>query len=104
MPFPTKEQIIEKLKPIQDPEIRIGIIDLGLVYDVVLNEDTGKVVVKMTLTNPTCPYAEVLISMTHRAVEEIEEVKEVEVVLVWSPTWDPNEMCSDSAKDILGIW
>ncbi len=105
MAFPTKQEVIEALKPVQDPEIRIGIVDLGLVYDVLLEEEIGKVTVKMTLTTPACPYGEMLVSMTHRAVEEInDDVKDVEVKLVWSPTWNPEEMCSDSAKDILGIW
>ena len=104
MALPTKEQVFEALKPVQDPEIRIGIVDLGLVYDVMLEEETSKVTVKMTLTTPACPYGEMLVSMTHRAVEELDGVEDVEVVLVWSPPWDPNEMCSDQAKDILGIW
>lgn len=104
MSIPTKEQLIEVLKPIHDPEIRIGIVDLGLVYDILVDEDSGKVTVKMTLTTPACPYGEMLISMVHRAIEELEEVKEVEVKLVWDPPWDPKEMCSDGAKDILGIW
>jgi len=104
MPIPTKEQLIEILKPIHDPEIRIGIVDLGLIYDVLIDEETAKVTIKMTLTTPACPYGEMLISMVNRAVEELDEVKEVEVKLVWDPPWDPKEMCSDGAKDILGIW
>lgn len=104
MSLPTSEQIYEVLKPIHDPEIRIGIVDLGLIYDVITDEDSGKVTVKMTLTTPACPYGEMLIGMVNRAVEEMDEVKEVEVKLVWDPTWDPKEMCSDAAKDILGIW
>ena len=103
MAVPTQEQVYDVLKPIQDPEIRIGIVDLGLVYDVMV-EETGKVLVKMTLTTPACPYGEMLVTMVHRAVEELEDVNEVEVKLVWSPTWDPKEMCSDTAKDLLGIW
>ena len=103
MALPTKEQIIEVLKPIHDPEIRIGIVDLGLIYDVMI-EDDGKVIVKMTLTTPGCPYGEMLMTMVHRAVEELDTVSAVEVKLVWDPPWDPNEMCSDSAKDMLGIW
>ncbi len=103
MALPTKEQIIEVLKPIYDPEIRIGIVDLGLIYDVMV-EDTGKVIVKMTLTTPGCPYGEMLMTMVHRAVEDLDDVTEVEVKLVWDPPRDPNEMCSDGAKDMLGIW
>ena len=103
MALPTQEQIIEALKPVQDPEIRIGVVDLGLIYDAMV-EDSGKVLVKMTLTTPACPYGEMLLSWVHRAVEEVEGVTEVEVKLVWDPVWDPKEMCSDLAKDLLGIW
>jgi len=103
MPVPTKEQVIEALKPIHDPEIRIGIVDLGLVYDIFI-EDTGKVTIKMTLTTPACPYGDMLLAMAKRAVEELDGVTEVEMRLVWDPPWNPEEMCSDGAKDLLGIW
>ena len=103
MALPTKEEVFEALKPVQDPEIRIGIVDLGLIYDVDISEN-GKVTVKMTLTTPACPYGEMLVAMVHRAAEELDDVTEVEVVLVWEPTWDPVEMASDVAKDLLGIW
>ncbi len=99
----TKREVFDALRPIQDPEIRIGIVDLGLVYDAEIN-DNNEVKVKMTLTTPACPYGEMLIQMTHRAVEDIEAVTAVEVVLVWDPPWDPKEMASDLAKDQLGIW
>ena len=103
MALPTKEEVFEALKPVQDPEIRIGIVDLGLVYDADISEN-GKVTVKMTLTTPACPYGEMLVAMVHRAAEDLDEVTEVEVVLVWEPNWDPVEMASDVAKDLLGIW
>lgn len=100
---PTEEQVIKALKPVQDPEIRIGIVDLGLVYDVLI-DDNGKVSVKMTLTTPGCPYGEMLMTQVHKAVQQLDGVSEVEVRLVWDPPWDPNEMCSETAKDRLGIW
>lgn len=103
MPVPTKDQVIEAIRPVHDPEIRIGVIDLGLVYDVAVS-DEGVVTVKMTLTTPACPYGEMLLSMVHREVEQLDGVTKVEVVLVWDPPWDPKEMCSDLAKDLLGIW
>jgi len=103
MPIPTKEEIFEVLKPISDPEIRIGIVDLGLVYDAII-DDGAKVTVKMTLTTPACPYGEMLLAMVNRAVEDMENVKEVKVDLVWDPPWDPVTMASDTAKDLLGIW
>jgi metal-sulfur cluster biosynthetic enzyme len=103
MPIPTKEQITEVLKPIEDPEIRVGIVDLGLVYDINIS-DTGAVKVMMTLTTPACPYGEILLTLAHREVEKVEGVTGVEIVLVWDPPWDPKERCSDYAKDMLGIW
>lgn len=103
MPVPSKEQVMEVLRPIHDPEIRIGIVDLGLVYDVNVHEN-GKVEVKMTLTTPACPYGEMLVTEVHREVAAMEGVSEVEVILVWDPMWDPETMASDAAKDILGIW
>ena len=103
MATPTKDEIFEALKPVQDPEIRIGIVDLGLIYDADIS-DQGEVQVKMTLTTPGCPYGEMLVASAHRAVEDLENVTKVEIVLVWDPPWDPNEMCSDLAKDQLGIW
>ncbi len=103
MPAPTKEQIMEVLRPIYDPEIRLSIVDLGLVYDVVVH-DGGKVEVKMTLTTPACPYGEILVAQVHREVAALEGVREVEVLLVWDPVWDPETMASEYAKDVLGIW
>ncbi len=103
MAVPTKQQIIEALKPVQDPEIRIGIVDLGLIYDIDINEQ-GEVKVKMTLTTPACPYGDLLISMTKKVVSRMEGVKKVDIVLVWDPPWNPREMASELAKDQLGLW
>jgi metal-sulfur cluster biosynthetic enzyme len=101
--IPTKDQIFEALMPIQDPEIRIGVVDLGLIYDAEVTE-AGAVTVKMTLTTPACPYGEMLVSQVHKAVEEFPGVTDAKVDLVWEPVWDPREMASDFAKDQLGIW
>ncbi len=103
MPIPTKEEITAALKLVHDPEIHLSIVDLGLVYDIHV-EPEGKVHIKMTLTTPACPYGEILVGQAHRAVAELESVREVEINLVWDPPWDPKEMCSDTAKDVLGIW
>ena len=103
MALPTKEDVFAVLKPVQDPEIRIGIVDLGLVYDADIS-DEGLITVKMTLTTPACPYAETLLTEAHKAVYTLDDVTGVEILLVWEPPWDPKEMASDLAKDELGIW
>ncbi len=101
--LPTKEQFFEILMPVEDPEIRISIVDLGLIYDVIV-EDDNSVTVKMTLTTPACPYGEMLIAQVQECITNVEGVKEAKIELVWEPTWDPREMASDYAKDQLGIW
>jgi metal-sulfur cluster biosynthetic enzyme len=101
--LPTKQDVLEALKPVKDPEIQIGIVDLGLVYDVDISRD-GIVQIKMTLTTPACPYGEMLVNLAHRAVQKLDGVAEVRIALVWEPVWDPKEMASEEAKDILGIW
>lgn len=103
MTLPTRKEIYDALRPIQDPEIRLGVVDLGLIYDVII-EPEGKVEVKMTLTTPACPYGPVLMDLVHKTVQKLSGVTDVEVGLVWEPPWDPKEMASDEAKDVLGIW
>ena len=99
----TKETILEALMPIQDPEIRIGVVDLGLIYDVEISEAKA-VTVKMTLTTPACPYGEMLVAQVQKTAADFPGVTDAKVDLVWEPMWDPREMASDYAKDLLGIW
>jgi len=99
----TRELIMEKIAPVQDPEIGLGVIDLGLIYDVGIVDESA-VFVKMTLTTPYCPYGPTLLAQVKEAVEEVEGVTKAEVELVWDPPWNPSEMASDYAKDVLGIW
>jgi metal-sulfur cluster biosynthetic enzyme len=99
----SSEAVMEVLKPIQDPEIHIGIVDLGLVYDVRVDED-NIVDVTFTLTTPACPLGPMLIAQIQDAVMEVEGVRDVNVDLTFSPPWDPRTMASDEIKMQLGIW
>ncbi len=99
----TKETIIEHIAPIEDPEMHIGLVDLGLIYDVEIQEG-GKVKVTMTLTSPACPIGPELTSAVKMQVEQLDEVTECDIEVVFDPPWDPVEMASDEAKDELGIW
>jgi metal-sulfur cluster biosynthetic enzyme len=101
--MPTKEEILAKIAPIDDPEIRVGIVDLGLVYDVVIPDDHS-VNILMTLTTPGCPYGPQLIGAVKNAVLSLNGVEKVNVELVWDPPWNPIEMASEYARDVLGIW
>lgn len=100
----TKEQVLEALKPIVDPEIRLSIIDLGLVYGVDFENEGKKLVVRMTLTSPMCPYGPMLMGQVQDVINCFPGLEEASVQLVWEPPWDPRIMASDEAKDILRIW
>jgi FeS assembly SUF system protein len=94
------EDIIVALKEIYDPEIPVNIYDLGLIYNVEVNE--GSAVVTMTLTTPHCPVAESMPQEVEIRVESVPGVRDAEVVLVWEPAWDPAKM-SDEARLELGM-
>ena len=94
------DKIVEKLKTVYDPEIPVDIYELGLIYDVKI--DQKKVTLDMTLTSPHCPVAETLPMQVKRAVEEDSELDEVEVKIVWEPPWDKTKM-SEAARLELGL-
>lgn len=98
----TKEEILETLKQVQDPEIGLSIVDLGLVYGVDI--DHQRVDVTMTLTSPACPYGAQIVDGVKTVPLKLDGVDEVEVKVVWNPPWDPDTMMSDDAKDTLGIF
>jgi metal-sulfur cluster biosynthetic enzyme len=103
-PMPSEEQIREALKDVIDPEIGINIVDLGLIYDVLPNEETRQVEVNMTLTSPGCPVGPELKSSVWLTVKRMEGVDDCEVNLVWKPRWDPSVHASEEAQMFLGIW
>jgi FeS assembly SUF system protein len=96
----TREQVLEKLKECYDPEIPINIVDLGLVYDVFIEDD--RVRVQMTLTSPHCPLAGMMSLEVERKLAEIEGVRHASVELVWEPPWSP-ERISQQTRDSLGF-
>ncbi len=100
----TTDDVLETLKTVFDPEIGINIVDLGLIYDVnELDEQVG-FRITFTLTTPACPVGPMIQSQIQEAVQNIDGVDEVETEIVFSPPWDPREMCSDEAKFELGIF
>jgi metal-sulfur cluster biosynthetic enzyme len=96
-----REELVEALKNVDDPEIGMNIVDLGLVYGVDWDDDKGHVHVDLTLTSPGCPLGPEIIRDIKRELRALEEVLDAEVDLVWSPLWHPS-MMSDYAKDELG--
>ena len=96
-----REQVIEALRTVYDPEIPVNIYDLGLVYGIELPEE-GRVDIRMTLTAPSCPVAGEMPGVVESRVLEVPGVSEVRVDLVWDPPWG-RERLSDEAKLQLGL-
>jgi metal-sulfur cluster biosynthetic enzyme len=96
-----RNELLKALEHVEDPELGMNIVDLGLVYGVDWNDDKGDVHIDLTLTSPGCPFGPELIREIKRELRAIDEVMAVDVDLVWSPLWHPR-MMSDYAKDELG--
>ncbi len=96
---PTKEQVINAIKTVEDPDIGIDIYNLGLIYNIDISK-FGDVKIDMTLTSPTCPYAEKLVHDTAHAIAELNEAGEVFVKLIWDPAWDINRLTEEAKYDL----
>ena len=95
------EKIVKVLKTIYDPEIPVDIYELGLIYDVMVNEDFD-VKILMTLTSPNCPVAETLPVEVEEKVKSIDEIKDAAVEITFDPPWS-QELMSEEAKLELGM-
>ncbi len=95
------EQVLAALKTVRDPEIPVNLVDLGLIYELMVNRD-GTVYVEMTLTTPACPVAGALPGQVQQAVAAVPGVTDARVKLVWTPPWTKERM-SEEAKLELGL-
>lgn len=94
-----REQVIDALRTVFDPEIPINVVDLGLVYGIEIVDDS-KVTVRMTMTAPQCPMSGYLTQQAEQAVRSVPGVQEVHVELVFDPPWDPSMIKEDALKTI----
>ena len=101
----TEQQIIDALKPIEDPELHLGIVDLGLIYEVHATPAEGgeAIQLRMTFTTPFCPYGPMLKAQVHKALAGLPGVAKAQVDIVFTPPWDPRTMASEDAKIALGL-
>lgn len=98
-----EERVIENLKGIFDPEIPVNIYDLGLIYKIVADEESGDVKIDMTLTSPNCPVAQTFPQTVQDSILKVSGVSGVAVELVWDPPWDKDRM-SEIAKLELNMF
>jgi FeS assembly SUF system protein len=97
-----KGRVIEALRTVYDPELPVNIYDLGLVYELIVEEASGVVHIRMTLTAPGCPVAQTFPGVVEQAVEAVPGVSEATVELVWDPPWSRERM-SEAARLDLGL-
>ncbi len=96
----SKDDVLETLKTVYDPEIPVNVVDLGLVYDVQVND--SDVYVQMTLTFPGCGMGPYIAQQAEWAIQDLEGVEEVEIELVFDPPWSP-DLISEEARAQLGL-
>jgi metal-sulfur cluster biosynthetic enzyme len=102
VPLLSEELIRERLRDVVDPELRLSVVDLGLIYAVEI--DGPKVRITYTLTSPACPLGGLIAEQIRGAVAEMPGVRAVELNLTFSPPWDPRTMASEDARMEMGIW
>jgi len=99
----VREKIIENLKKVYDPEIPVDIYNLGLIYNIEIEERDNYLFceIDMTLTSPACPVADSLLEQVRYVTMAVDEIDEAKVNLVFEPVWEPY-MMSDDAKEVMG--
>ena len=98
----SKNQIIEKIRTVMDPEIPVNLYDLGLIYNISIDEKNN-IVVEMTLTNPNCPVAGSMPENVGKAISSLNNISSIKVNLIWYPKWS-KDMMSEDAKLALDIF
>ena len=98
--MPTTEEVYDQLKQVFDPEIPVNIVDLGLIYDVKVEDP--KVLITMTLTSQSCPEARTIPDVMRRRCNSLEGVDETDIEIVFEPAWTPH-LISDEGRKALGM-
>lgn len=97
----TEQQVKEQLKHVKDPELRLNVVDLGLIYEIRISEQND-VFVKMTVTTPGCPVIDQFLEQVHESIEALADVGEVTVRLTFDPPWTTERM-DPNARAALGL-
>ena len=98
----NKEEIINCIKTVEDPEIPVNLYDLGLIYNIEI-DDNNNINIDMTLTNPNCPVAGSMPESVGKAIENLENINSINIKLVWQPKWT-KDLMSEDAKLALDIY
>ncbi len=99
----TEQEIYDAIKPVEDPELHLSVVDLGLIYGVKFEDDGKKVVVDMTLTSIACPVGPQLRAAVHAAAAKVPGIEDVYVNLVFNPPWNARTMANEDVLLTLGL-
>ncbi len=97
----TKENVFDAISTVIDPEVGFNLVEMGLIYDALIEEENCNVKVIMTLSTQGCPLHQMIKQWVYEAVEKIENVGAIEVEVVWEPAWNIS-MADDNVKEALG--
>ncbi len=95
--MPTEQQVIQQLKKVQDPELGLDLWTLGLIYTITIEKT--KIIIRMTLTSPMCPFGPMMIADVEKRVKELKGVTTVKVDITFNPPWKPTE----EVRELLGV-
>ena len=98
--YEAKMRVLNALSEVKDPELGVNIVDLGMVYNIEINDNS--IILSMTLSTPSCPMSGMIVSHTRIAIEQIVPEFDVDIRLVWTPKWS-YELISDTGRVALGI-
>lgn len=96
-----KDKVLEELRAVIDPELGVNVVDLGLIYNIDVDDDNN-IDVTMTLTTPGCPLHDSITTGVRFAAEAIPEIGDVNVQIVWEPAWSPERMSDQARKQLQG--
>lgn len=101
----TEDEVMNALRPLEDPELHLGIVALGLIYgaDVTPHPEGDEIKLTMTLTSPFCPYGPQLKASVQRTLATLPGVRSATVNIVFTPSWDPRTMASEDCRIALGL-
>ncbi len=99
----TEERVLEGMRQVEDPELGVNVVDLGLVYGVEFEDEGRKVRLDMTLTAVACPLTDMIEGATNAALVGLDGIQEVEINWVWSPPWTPELMSEDGKMELRAM-
>jgi metal-sulfur cluster biosynthetic enzyme len=99
----TEEQVLDAMRQVEDPELGVNVVDLGLVYGVEFEDEGRKVRLDMTLTSAGCPLTDMIEGATDAALIGLDGIQEAEINWVWSPPWTPERMTEDGKMELRAM-